>query len=333
MIGYYVHHQGSGHLQRAQVVAEQLHTAVTGLSSTAAPPGWPGDWVRLPRDDQPTPSRDADRDANGRLHWAPLHHDGYADRMGRIADWIRTARPRLVVVDVSVEVAVLARALAVPVAVVAMRGDRRDPAHELAYDLAATLLAPWSARFAEPDWPQRWTTKVVHSGAFSRFDDTVATRAPGADHVVPGSVTCLLGTGGSELSSRDAHAIRGATPSWNWTFCGGDFGPARIPLTDLLSTSQVVVTHAGQNAVAEVAALRRPAVVVAQHRPHGEQRATVEALGRGDLAEVSDGWPAPGRWLTLLARAVERGGSRWDQWNTLEGAARFAAAVEEAARR
>lgn len=332
MIGYYVHHQGSGHLQRAQVVAAQLRTAVTGLSSLAAPPGWPGDWVRLPRDDQPTPSREADCDAHGRLHWAPLHHDGYADRMGRIADWIRTARPRLIVVDVSVEVAVLARALAVPAAVVAMRGDRRDPAHELAYDLAATLLAPWSAHLAEPDWPQQWTAKTVHSGAFSRFDDMVATRGPVADDVVPGSVTCLLGTGGSELASRDAHAIQAATPTWNWTFCGGDFGPARTPLMDLLSASQVVVTHAGQNSVAEVAALRRPAVVVAQNRPHGEQRATVEALRRGDLAEVSEGWPAAARWPILLARAVERGGARWNQWSDLDGAARFAAAVEEAAR-
>lgn len=332
MIGYYVHHQGSGHLQRAQIIGQHLQAPVTGLSSMAAPLGWQGDWVRLPRDDRPMPSVDADLDAHGRLHWAPLQHSGYSCRMGDVAEWIRVARPRLMVVDVSVEVAVLARTLAVPVAVVAMRGDRSDPGHQLAYDLASTLIAPWPERFAEPDWPPQWIAKTVHSGAFSRFDRPVSRGAYPPGEVVAGSVTCLLGTGGSELSPRDANAIRHATPEWTWTFCGGDFGPAQRPLPDLLGASQVVVTHAGQNAVAEVAALRRPAVVVAQDRPHGEQRATVRALHRADLAETCDGWPSPEQWPTLLAHAVDRGGARWGQWNDLAGAARFAAAVDDAAR-
>ncbi|MFC8762138.1 MULTISPECIES: glycosyltransferase [Streptomyces] len=53
----------------------------------------------------------------------------------------------------------------------------------------------------------------------------------------------------------------------------------------------MVVTHAGQNAVAECAAARVPAVVVPQSRPHGEQHATAHALAEGGLATVRDHWP------------------------------------------
>ncbi|MDQ2850403.1 MAG: glycosyl transferase [Actinomycetota bacterium] len=332
MIGYYVHHQGAGHLQRLQTVAAHLQTPVTGLSSLAAPNDWPGHWVGLDHDDRPAPLPNADIDAHGRLHWAPLNHEGYRARMAAIAAWLGTARPHLMVVDVSVEVAVLARTLGVPVAVVAMRGDRRDAGHELAYDLATRLLAPWPADLAEPGWPDRWTAKTFHSGAFSRFDEIAARPAAIPNDIVPESVTCLLGSGGSGLSVRDADAIAEATPTWTWTFCGADFGPSREPLPDLLARSQVVVTHAGQNAVAEVAALRRPAVVVAQDRPHGEQRATAQALDCGGIAVTCNGWPPVTEWPSLLDQALERGGSRWGSWNDRAAAPRFAAELDRLAR-
>ena len=52
MIGYYVHHQGRGHLSRLQAVAAHLNTPVVGLSSLARPVGWDGDWVQLRRDER-----------------------------------------------------------------------------------------------------------------------------------------------------------------------------------------------------------------------------------------------------------------------------------------
>lgn len=323
MIGYYVHHQGAGHLQRLTTIAEHLVTPVTGLSSLAAPAGWAGAWVPLSRDDDPAPERDADTDAHGRLHWAPLRHVGYSTRMAAIAQWIVSARPQLMVVDVSVEVTLLARALGVPVVVVAMRGDRSDPAHVLAYDVAQALLAPWPALLAEPGWPAAWTAKTIHTGAFSRFDgihEDAQTRSQ--------SVTCLLGGGGADLPPQFAQFVTDATPDWRWTFCGGPFGASQQPLAQLLAASQVVVTHAGQNSVAEVAALRRPAVVVAQPRPHDEQLATVRALRRGQVTVTCDRWPTPQEFPSLLAEAVGQGGGQWVRWNDHHGGQRAAAALD-----
>ena len=113
MIGWYVHAHGRGHLQRLQCVAAHLRTPVTALSSLPRPDGWTGGWVDLP-DDLPT-GADRDPTAGGTLHWAPLGHTGFRERTAAIAAWVTQARPALVVVDVSVEVAVLVRALGFPV--------------------------------------------------------------------------------------------------------------------------------------------------------------------------------------------------------------------------
>ncbi len=54
VVGYYVHHVGSGHRHRAEVLAARLAhdgVSVTGLSSLPRPPSWAGEWVRLPPDD------------------------------------------------------------------------------------------------------------------------------------------------------------------------------------------------------------------------------------------------------------------------------------------
>src|SRR5947207_2777263 len=76
-----------------------------------------------------------------------------------------------------------------------------------------------------------------------------------------------------------------------------------------LCRADVVITHGGLNAVAEVAAARKPAVVVPQDRPHGEQRATARALAQVGLAVIADPWPQDAAWPSLLRAARELGGA------------------------
>ena len=112
MIGYYVHHQGSGHLHRALAVARAWVAAggeVTGLSSAARPADWPGPWVRLPLEDVTRPEVAVDPTAGGSLHWAPRGDAGLLTRQAAISQWLAAARPRACVVDVSAEVAWLVR--------------------------------------------------------------------------------------------------------------------------------------------------------------------------------------------------------------------------------
>ncbi|AZM56014.1 glycosyl transferase [Streptomyces sp. WAC 01529] len=320
MIGYYVHHQGLGHLHRAQCIAAHLPRPVTILSSLPRPAAWSGPWVGLPADAASNP---LDPTARGRLHWVPLHHPGHRERMGAIADWIRRERPELFVSDVSVEAAALARLMGIPVVVAAMRGDRQDEAHRLGYDLADALLAPWPESLPEPGWPAHWLAKTLHTGSISRYDGRPrpAPHGPGSP---PGKeVVVMLGAGGNDLDAGRLREAQRATPEWSWTVLGGPDGCWVEEPWPVLCRARVVVTHAGQNAIAECAAARVPAIVIPQDRPHGEQHATARALHASGLATVVDTWPHPGVWSGLLEEAAGRP-DRWAQWSPGDGARRAA---------
>lgn len=312
MIGYYVHHHGRGHLARASCVAAEAEEPVVALSSLPEPDGHPfASWVGLPPDPALEPAADAR--AGGTLHWAPLDSAGYRNRMADIAEWVAAHRPRLMVVDVSVEVTALVRLLAVPVVVVAGPGLRDDAPHLLAHRMATRVLAPWPAL----DEPSPW----CRTGAFSRFDH----------HVVPppaagsGRVLVLLGAGGAEF---DPDALRQAADDTGWAYgeLGGTGRWVDDPWDELLA-ADVVVTHAGLGALAEVSAARRPAVVLPQPRPFGEQDATAARLARAGLAEVPDRLPSRRTWPAVLDRALGRGGAGWARWNDGGGAARFVGAL------
>lgn len=363
MIGYYVHHQGEGHRRRATAVAQRLRSEVTGLGSGPAPPGWPGDWVELARDDDP-PVPDpglADATVGGLLHWAPRHHGGLLERHRQLVDTLASARPSLVVVDVSVEVSLLVRLCGIPVVVGGMPGRRTDPVHALAYDLAEAILAPWPTG-AHPGsgWPQRWSAKSWEVGGISALatdallataaqqlarppwtsderlmaDDThplAADEGLMADHPHPLAtddrrrVLVVWGSGGDVLDHRLLADAQEATPGWEWTVRGGGH-PGSPDLLAEMARSDVVVCHGGQGAVADVALAERPAVVLAQPRPYDEQDATVAALGRLGLAATGHGWPRPDRWPGLLDRALRLGGSGWERWGgdgAIEAAARL----------
>ena len=101
VIGYYVHHQGHGHLSRLQAVAAHLDTRVVGLSSLPEPAGWPGEWVRLARDrrPRPDPARGRHRARGAALGAAtargPERPDGHARRLDRARAPGRARRRRV----------------------------------------------------------------------------------------------------------------------------------------------------------------------------------------------------------------------------------------------
>jgi UDP-N-acetylglucosamine--N-acetylmuramyl-(pentapeptide) pyrophosphoryl-undecaprenol N-acetylglucosamine transferase len=321
VIGYYVHHVGRGHLRNATCIAAALDDEVTGLSSLPRPAGWQGPWIELERDDGGHPVRDPT--ADGRLHWAPRQDRGLAARMARIAEWIDTAHPAALVVDVSVEVAVFARLMGVPVVVRALPGDRSDPAHQLGYSLSDAILADWPDVGDLASDLHRWADRTRHVGGLSRFAGRSTVARPNDRR----RVLVLQGSGGTSVTPADVAAAEAATPDWDWHRLGpGAWSEDPWPE---LCAADVVVAHAGLGSLADVAAAGRPAVVVPEDRPHDEQRATARALAEAGLAVTSERWPEDHQWPDLLARALALGGSGWRRWCT-DGAAQRAARVVEA---
>lgn len=324
MIGYYVHHHGNGHLHRALAVAGSLEEPVTILSSLPPPAAWTGEWVHLARDDTASDRSPQDPTAHGRLHWVPVGDDGLSRRMHQASTWLEQNRPRLLVADVSVEVALLARLHGVPVVGVVLPGRRDDPAHRLGFDVADTLVGWWPPTATPsmlPGLPD--VASRVHAvGALSRWPvKPPPVRRPG-----PGRVVFLGGTGGCRITEDALDAIVDSTPSWQWTVCGPPGSWVDDPEASVRD-ADVVVTHAGQNAVAEVAAARRPAVLLPQPRPHDEQLVSSAALEAGGLpVRVETAVPSAG-WQERLERTAALDGDRWQAWCDGRAADRFASVL------
>jgi len=325
MIGYYVHHQGRGHLHRAQALAAAVEEPVTALSSVPRPADWSGAWIELPRDD--TQREPEDVTARGQLHWAPVGDIGLRARSAAVSGWLEQARPRLVVVDVSVEIAVLVRLHGIPVVSVVLPGRRTDPAHLLGFRSSSALVmfTPLPARQLLPGLPADIVRRVASLGAVSRFPATAAPRpgTSGARHVV-----VLLGQGGGSLTARDAESLRSLAPEWRWTVVGGPDSWVEDP-SPVLRDCDVVVTSAGDGALADVAAHRRPAIVIPAQRPFDEQVTTAAALAGEDWpALVLETLPDSG-WPELLDGAAALDGNRWRRWYDGRAAQGFADLVSD----
>jgi hypothetical protein len=346
-VGYYVHHAGAGHGALGSALGAVLDDELVGVGSGGRPAAWRGRWIDLPRDDDPPVAGDPTR--GGAWHWVPEGHPGFGARMQAFAAWVAGDRPSALVVDVSCEVAVLGGLLGVPTVAVLLAGRRDDRPHRLAWDTATALAAPLPA---VGPWAEPWREKVAPLGLVSRFDARPAPPPPTGRRVL-----VLLPSGGHAVTRTAVEAAAAATPAWTWTVAGeppsptpsapppepvirsGGFPPDPITGSEgvrwvgrvddpweLLAEATVVVAAAGLGSVADVAAARRPAVLLPQHRPFGEQRALAATVADGPVV-VADRWPAAAGWPALLDRAAGLDPAHWDALHDRCGAERFAALV------
>lgn len=312
-IGIYAHHHGSGHMHRCREIQRELaqlgHKAV--ILSTH-----PDADVLLP-DDAGAAASGASMTAGGTLHYAPVGGRGLRERAAELTRWIRDNDPAAFYVDVSAEVALLVRLAGVPVVTLAMPGVRDDPAHQLAYRQAEAIVAAWPFWVPLPPHLRAHASRVHPVGGISRLRP-----APGISRD-PKSVVVMAGQGGSTWGEADWDEVERACPGYRFTFLTGENRVADP--TAALAGAGVAVIAAGQNSVADVAAVGTPAVVLPQPRPFAEQHATARVLGDAGLAAVADEFPDPQHWPRLL-HAAATAGADWSRWET-EGAARRAAEV------
>jgi hypothetical protein len=343
VVGWYLHHHGGGHVARFRAVRPLVDADVIVFSSRPAPADLPVGtrWATLPPDAEVETldggavldPADADPTASGALHWAPLDHRGHRDRLALIAETIARERIDAMVVDVSVEVGMLARLLGVPVVLFSQPGDRDDEPHALVERVASAIIAPWPREVMEPAHLASRRDVVVHTGGISRHDGRPAPATPAPRRSADVTrVLVLAGGGGHDVTSQDVEEARSATPGTHWTVLGVDGvdGEPAVVVDDpwvALHDADVVVTWAGQNAIADIAAAGARAIVVPQPRPFDEQLATASALERAGLAVVEPVWPAAARWPAVDDRALALDPD-WSRWRTA-GAARRAADVVE----
>ncbi|MCK8784781.1 hypothetical protein M0638_10340 [Roseomonas sp. NAR14] len=304
-VGYYVHHQGAGHLARAVILARRMRRPVTliGTMDAAAAAAAPLPVLALP-DDAPAPDPGAGEVPG--LHYAPRGHDGLRRRGAAIAAWIAAHRPALLVVDVSVEVAMLARLLSTPVVYVRLAGRRDDAPHLGAFRAAEALLAPFPAALEDAATPGWVLKRSFHAGFLA-----APPPRPAAE---PDSVVVAFGRGGAGGDGEALAAAARAVPWRRWRVLGPATMPAALPpnleflgwredAPTVLARAGLVVGGCGDGLLAEVAALGRPFLCLPEPRPFDEQGAKARRLAALGAAVVREAWPAAGDWPALLREA------------------------------
>jgi hypothetical protein len=335
-IGIYVHHHGGGHASRVAAIGAALRArgaAVTFLTSVEPErfAGLDADIVALPLDlglaageSLPADLDPALLDDPGHppeLHFAPVGSPGLRGRMAAIAGWIAARSPDLLLVDVSVEVALLARLCGTRFAYVRQTGRRDDPPHRLAYGWAAGLLAPYP-EWLEAGWaPAELRERTAYVGAVTRFDGRERPEL-----LVRARRALVLGEGAERIGA----ALAAGAPGWDVLVAApGGIDPTSVDL-DLLASCAVVVSPAGANTVAEAAFAGCGLVCIPRLRPFGEQIARGEDLARLGAAVVRPAPPERDEWPDLLEEALARRGAL-ARWADGRGAARAAAYLEELA--
>lgn len=338
MIGWYVHHHGWGHVTRMLAIRPHLAEDVTVFSSLPRPAALTvgTTWVQLPFDADPVTGPDGERreahelgdvTARGALHWAPVGHPGHRKRLAVMAAWISEHPVSAFVVDVSVEVTVLARLLGVPTVVVAQPGDRTDAPHRLGYDLADRILAPWAPGMVEATGLLGRADRVRRVGAVSRYDGRARDAATGSG--AERRVLFLSRTLDSPRLAEATALLR--AEGWAVETAGTGDDDRVDDVWPLLCRATVVVSAAGQNGVADLAAADARAVVLPQERPFDEQESTARALAALGYAQIAPADASAAQIVDLIQRAATTT-PRWGEWQVAGAAARAAAAIEEVVR-
>lgn len=222
-IGYYVHHQGAGHWQRACLIARALDRPVTLIGTLADfdTRNAPASVLDLPDDRllAAFDGRDGAADRPEALHYAPVGADNLRARMGRLAAWIAASDPALIVTDVSVEITLFARLMSVPTLAVRLSGNRTDTPHLEAFRSADAVLAffpPDLESAGTPDWVR---AKTLHAGM-------LAPEAGAATGDEDGSVLVIYGRGGEGGRIADLAEAAYAVPDRTWHVLGPVEGKA-----------------------------------------------------------------------------------------------------------
>lgn len=303
-IGYYVHHHGAGHRARAEAIAAAIDWPIVLLGTGLGAAGI--DLV----DDRPASGRfDGIGDTASRpaaLHYAPVDHEGVRSRVARIAQWIATERPALMVVDVSVEVAMLARLASVPTVYVRLNGERSDAAHLDAFRGATAIFAPFHRDLEMPSTPAWIRDKTRYLPGIT----AVAQHHPRQDD----HILIVIGRGGLPGDGTAIAQAARACPDMHWRVIGPVTAPSDRPANlDLagwvddpaseIASAGLIVGAAGDGLVNAVLAADRPFLCIPEDRPYGEQPATARALHALGAVIMLETWPSPDQWPTLISQA------------------------------
>ena len=326
-LSFFVHHQGRGHANRCKAIIAELDdrpvhvlTADPSLfddlsrdvTMHALPNMIGADQATAALEAYPTPSV---------MHCVPMGAGAMRRHMGLISRHLLDDDPGLFMIDVSAEIALLARIHSVPAVQVRMHGNRSDIAHLGAYEACAGMLAPFDESIEQADYPE-WARRMTHySGGLCTTTAPVPSREEARAKLdLPAGaeiIVVLTGGGGSGTPWAPLTVGARAAPDALWFALGPthrEGHETEFPnlthkgwvdgVTDWLAAANVVIASAGDNTVHEIARVGRPFLCVPEWRYFDEQWRKAQELERVGAAVMLPVWPGDlDGWRDALAAA------------------------------
>ena len=324
-IGYYAHHHGSGHCRQADKLAALLpvnlrkHFIVfTSLAADAYPFTTVAEEqiVRLTPEDKLEDDillgRAGEYWQPESLHYSPVGNSDIQTRSWQIINGIKQHNIDLMIVDVSVEVAMLCRVASMPYLYVRLAGIRDDTPHVNAFAGALALLAPYPTTLEAADtenWSKQKTLYLDFlAGEDSKptnYDDFLASlKNLSADNDANLSlngkidlasnteqkqkiITVIKGYGGHEAIDDKLPELRILQPDALIISLGPiakdkrsyvDIAMQVPDVSPFIAHSDLLIMACGLNGIAQAYHHDTPLVVLPDQRPHREQEVMAEAL-------------------------------------------------------
>ena len=319
-LGYYAHHHGSGHCRQIDKLAallpteaRQQLTVFTSLTSdtyTFAAID-EAQVVRLPAEDERADDVLAGRAGQNwqpaSLHYSPVGNSDIQQRSHKILDTIYQRRIDLMIIDVSVEVAMLCRAASVPYLYVRLPGIRDDVPHLNAFAGALALLAPYPRTLESTKTPEWISQKTLYLDFINTQQRDAQTYQDFIKHLMqlitdkkalslmlndkdkdtPTIVSVIKGYGGHQAIDATLPELRQLLPYAFIISLGPidedkrhyvDIAVDVSDVTPFIEHSDYLLMACGLNAVAQAYDYATPLVVLPDDRPHQEQEVMAEAL-------------------------------------------------------
>ena len=317
-LGYYAHHHGSGHCRQIDKLAALLpiearqqltvFTSVTSDTHTFAAID-EGQVVRLPAEDERADDVLAGRAGQywqpTSLHYSPVGNSDIQQRSHKILDTIYQRHIDLMIIDVSVEVAMLCRAASVPYLYVRLPGIRDDEPHLNAFAGALALLAPYPRTLESTKTPEWISQKTLYLDFINTQQKNAQTYQDFIKHLIQlitdekalssllddkntsTTVTVIKGYGGHQAIDAKLPELRQLLPYAFIISLGPidedkrhyvDIAAEVSNVTPFIEYSDYLLMACGLNAVAQAYDYATPLVVLPDDRPHQEQEVMAEAL-------------------------------------------------------
>ncbi|WP_201513086.1 hypothetical protein [Psychrobacter alimentarius] len=314
-IGYYAHHHGSGHCRQIDKLAALLPTQKRQqltVFTSLVPEAYTftaideQQIVRLYPEDERTD--DVLKGRAGKywqpasLHYSPIGNADIQKRSHQILNTIVQRNIDLMIIDVSVEVAMLCRTASIPYLYVRLPGLRDDTPHIDAFAGALALLAPYPQAIEAAMTPRWVCQKTVYldfinltknnTSSHQNFIKTLTTLTADHPNVSPSFatkpiITVIKGYGGHEAIDAKLPELRRLLPSAFILSLGPidndmrayvDIATHVEDVTPFMHHSDYLLMACGLNAVAQAYYCATPFVVLPDERPHQEQATMAQAL-------------------------------------------------------